>query len=292
MPKLAKVSVGQFRRTAIVKNDNESPAASIMSVNGESRHPRSNASSKETTTNRSLRKDSSTSTFLSTGTLSSSVSSPTNQTSFLQKTHQIRDHASIVDQDVDSNPLSRGQRKRLAKREQYLRRENLILSCLNLRTRPTAQPSRMDAMNEMKNALLESIGAASTTTTTTTTNNTAATANTSVIASQPTATTNDRRMVLAKEISQMGLVLQHPAFQADPFATLREHLNNTLAHDQQCQQQAAQQRHQQQRQHDINKKRQRNEKSFQFQTNKAQSTVIKKMKKKHKVRATRTKVKM
>jgi hypothetical protein len=37
----------------------------------------------------------------------------------------------------------------------------------------------------------------------------------------------------------MNLVLQHPSFQADPFATIREHLTNTLAKD--CAQQKKEQ---------------------------------------------------
>ena len=48
--------------------------------------------------------------------------------------------------------LSRGQRKRNAKKEQYLRRENMILSTLALR-RKDEQKKRIDGLDALKEAL-------------------------------------------------------------------------------------------------------------------------------------------
>jgi ABC-type dipeptide/oligopeptide/nickel transport system ATPase component len=43
--------------------------------------------------------------------------------------------------------------------------------------------------------------------------------------------TTGRQKLNHMEITQMALVLQHPAFQADPLSTIREHLQNTLIKD-------------------------------------------------------------
>jgi hypothetical protein len=48
----------------------------------------------------------------------------------------------------------------------------------------------------------------------------------------PTCDTNKSRRALANaEISHMGLVLRHPAFNEDPFEAIRQHLRNSLAGD-------------------------------------------------------------
>jgi Ribosome biogenesis protein SLX9 len=106
--------------------------------------------------------------------------------------------------------LSRGQRKRQQKREQYLRREQLVLSCLKLKPKS----SHFDGMNEMKQALLSSLKTASTSTP----------PPRNLLRSQ-----KSRQVLMAKEIAQLGLVLQHPAFQANPWDTLQQHLTNSTA---------------------------------------------------------------
>jgi Ribosome biogenesis protein SLX9 len=108
--------------------------------------------------------------------------------------------------------LSRGQRKRQQKREQYLRREQLVLSCLKLKPKS----SHFDGMNEMKQALLTSL-------------------DDKPAAAKPPPPRNllrsqkSRQVLMAKEIAQLGLVLQHPAFQANPWDTLQQHLTNSTA---------------------------------------------------------------
>lgn len=150
----------------------------------------------------------------------SSTASPTNGKDDSQKS-ATGDSSSLPkkpQQQQEQQPLSRGQRKRTAKREQYLKREQLVLSSLELK-RQEDQKKRIDGLDAMKSALLDTIhlhaAAKSDTTATTTT--------TAII-----KTNKSRQRLVGKEVAQMALVLQHPSFQADPFATIRQHLKNTI----------------------------------------------------------------
>ena len=42
-------------------------------------------------------------------------------------------------------------------------------------------------------------------------------------------TNHSKQKLVQKEAAQMSLVLQHPAFQQDPFDAIRQHLRNTSA---------------------------------------------------------------
>jgi hypothetical protein len=118
---------------------------------------------------------------------------------------------------TENEPLSRGQRKRFAKREQYMKRENMILSSLQLR-REDEQKKRIDGLDAVKKALLE-------------TAKEEAPEEEQIEQPNLLKSNKSRQKLVAKEVSQMNLVLQHPSFQADPFATIRQHLQNTLAKD-------------------------------------------------------------
>ena len=124
-----------------------------------------------------------------------------------------------VDANKDSNKeqnepanLSRGQRKRQAKREQYLKREKMILSALRLQ-REEEQKHRLDGLDALKKAI------------------------TSVTFSQQgqtsqhehPATNKGKKNICCREMEHMNLVLQHPAFQSNPFEAIQQHLRNTLA---------------------------------------------------------------
>jgi len=122
--------------------------------------------------------------------------------------------------------LSRGQRKRLAKREQYLKKERLVLNSLKLK-HAEEQKKRIDGLDAIKEALIATV-----------TKETAKEGKeddndeTSKAEEKHMIKTNKaRKSLVEKETAQMNLVLQHPRFQADPFATIREHLQNTLAKD-------------------------------------------------------------
>ena len=130
--------------------------------------------------------------------------------------------------------LSRGQRKRQAKREQYLQREKMVLSSLSLK-RKQEQTKRIDGLDSLKEALLE-------------------TQTEQTTASSPTQkskklhipfslkSNKSRQTLVAKETTQLKLVMEHPSFQADPFATMRLHLQNTIANDPEKKQQQQKER--------------------------------------------------
>lgn len=121
--------------------------------------------------------------------------------------------------------LSRGQRKRLAKREQFLKREKMILSTLHLK-KLEANKGRIDGMDSIKDALSDSMPMETNQSDTVTVNN--ETQQTQKSAATPKS--NRAKQNLAqRELHHMNLVLQHPTFNSDPFATIQEHLKNTLA---------------------------------------------------------------
>jgi Ribosome biogenesis protein SLX9 len=148
------------------------------------------------------------------------------------------------DEPTNSAPLSKGQRKRQAKRDQYMRKERMILSSLQVK-HAEEQAKRIDGLDAIKQALLATVASnsqprdgndaqskkappgatqasvASTATAATTAPATAT--NSSLLQSN-----RGRKLLLEKELTQMNLVLQHPSFQSDPFATMREHLQNTI----------------------------------------------------------------
>lgn len=128
-----------------------------------------------------------------------------------------------TNREQQPSKLSRGQRKRQAKRDQYLQREKMILSSLTLK-RQEEQKKRIDGMDALRKALLE---------TEATTTTTSATAPSKANTVNLLKSNKSRTKLVAKEVTQMNLVMQHPAFQADPFATIRQHLQNTLAGDKQ-----------------------------------------------------------
>jgi len=117
-----------------------------------------------------------------------------------------------------SQQLSRGQRKRQAKREQFLKKEKMILSSLMLQ-RQEDQKKRIDGLDAIKEALMDT-----------------ATKNASGRAIEPQVlqhvTTNKaKRKLVAKEVEHMNLIMQHPSFKQDPFETMQQHLKNTFAEE-------------------------------------------------------------
>jgi hypothetical protein len=130
----------------------------------------------------------------------------------------------VEEDQADANQeMSRGQRKRQAKRGTFLKREKLILSSLKLKSEEE-QKKRIDGLDAIREALLN------------TTKNTKA-EKAAEDASQMQATTNkSKKRLMMKEVEHFNLVLQHPAYQQDPFATMQEHLRNTLAKQKEQQQ--------------------------------------------------------
>lgn len=143
--------------------------------------------------------------------------------------------------------LSRGQRKRAAKREQYLRKERMIMSSLTLK-RKEDQKNRIDGLDAIREALLNTASAAN-----------AAKTMKSNSATAVVKTNKSRQLLVRKEVAQMNLVLQHPAFKADPFAAIQEHLKNTHAKDSDQQKKAAILRVRQRKQKEEEKKARKKE---------------------------------
>lgn len=118
----------------------------------------------------------------------------------------------------EDQTLSRGQRKRMAKRDQYLKREKLVMSALKLK-KEEEQKKRIDGLDAIKEALMATISRDSD-------KEEKETPKVNFL-----KTSKSRNELVEKEVTQISLVLDHPAFQADPLATIREHLKNTLAND-------------------------------------------------------------
>jgi Ribosome biogenesis protein SLX9 len=117
--------------------------------------------------------------------------------------------------------LSKGQRKRQAKRDQYLKKEKMILSSLQVK-HAQDQAKRIDGLDALKEALMATVAQTAATSLDASTKSTTAT-NASLLQSN-----RGRKLLLEKEAAQMNLVWQHPSFQANPLETIREHLQNTL----------------------------------------------------------------
>jgi hypothetical protein len=116
-----------------------------------------------------------------------------------------------------SQSLSRGQRKRQAKRDQYLKKEKMILSTLMLK-KQDEQKKRIDGLDAIREALLD------------TTKNTETKEEPVAEEHNPTYGSNrSRKGLMSNEIERMGLVMEHPAFKQNPFEAIQEHLKNTLA---------------------------------------------------------------
>mmetsp|Transcript_60370 Transcript_60370/g.67500 ORF Transcript_60370/g.67500 Transcript_60370/m.67500 type:complete len:300 (+) Transcript_60370:86-985(+) len=143
--------------------------------------------------------------------------------------------------------LSRGQRKRLAKRETFLKKEKMILASLVLR-KQDEQKKRIDGLDAIKEALMNTTTTTSNnndqgennrsgnTTTTTKSSSSSADLSQELLENIHHVSSNKaKRKLVGKEVENMGLILQHPAYQQDPFDTLQEHLLNTFAKDRKVQ---------------------------------------------------------
>lgn len=137
---------------------------------------------------------------------------------------------------TENAPLSRGQRKRLAKREQYLKREKMVMSSLRLQ-RLEEQKGKLDGLD----AIREALGEAAAVSSSSSKSLMAAAKELSKASSKQqqqqqqhisSCNTNKSKKALANnEISHMNLVLQHPSFQSNPFAAIQTHLKNSLVDD-------------------------------------------------------------
>ncbi len=120
----------------------------------------------------------------------------------------------------EKEALSRGQRKRLAKREQFLKREKMVMSSLRLK-KLEEQKGKLDGLDAIKEAL----------TATTSTANEAQTSTHQAVNQLSSQTVKAKKNLANSEIGHMGLVLEHPSFKENPFAAIQQHLRNSLESD-------------------------------------------------------------
>lgn len=125
--------------------------------------------------------------------------------------------------DGHNESLSRGQRKRLAKREQYLKRERMVMSSLRLK-RLEEQKGKLDGLDAIKEAL---------TSTTSTSDAVSREAQSSSQSAEKLSshTVKAKKNLANSEIGHMSLVLEHPSFVENPFAAIQQHLRNSLESD-------------------------------------------------------------
>jgi hypothetical protein len=132
-----------------------------------------------------------------------------------------------VENEADANDgpdpkeiLSRGQRKRMLKRQQYLKREQMVLSTLKIK-KFEDQKGRLDGMDAIKDALTQTIQK----------NKQLSKQPEEVIdpSTDSLKSNKAKQKIAQKEMTHMNLVLQHPSFKSNPFATMQEHLRNSLA---------------------------------------------------------------
>ena len=126
--------------------------------------------------------------------------------------------------EKEAAALSRGQRKRLAKREQYLKREKMVMSSLRLQ-QLEEQKGKLDGLLAIREALGEACSSHPPKSLTSDAKEMKTDAT-----KKPTCNTNRSKKAIAnREISHMGLVLEHPSFRENPFAAIQQHLRNSLA---------------------------------------------------------------
>ena len=127
--------------------------------------------------------------------------------------------------EKEAAALSRGQRKRLANREQYLKREKMVMSSLRLQ-RLEQEKGKLDGLLAIREALGEACSSHPPKSLT----SDAKDMKSDATKKQPTCNTNrSKKAVANREISHMGLVLEHPSFRENPFAAIQQHLRNSLA---------------------------------------------------------------
>lgn len=121
--------------------------------------------------------------------------------------------------------LSKGQKKRAAKREQYLKREKLVMSSLRLQ-RLEEQKGKLDGLDAIREALGEALSPSSKSKDS---EGQSDAKNSDKDRNVPCNTNKSKKTVGIAEITHMGRVLRHPAFDEDPFAAIQQHLRNSLA---------------------------------------------------------------
>lgn len=129
---------------------------------------------------------------------------------------------------AEKTALSRGQRKRQAKKDQYLRRNRMVMSTLQLK-REEEQRGKLDGLDAIREALRPiergGVGAAAA--------KSSGKEKKGAKDKEPSTVTlgtnRAKKDLVGKETAHMGMVLEHPDFASDPFGAIKKHLQNSLA---------------------------------------------------------------
>jgi hypothetical protein len=140
--------------------------------------------------------------------------------------------------------LSRGQRKRQAKHEKFLKKEKMILSSLMLK-KQDEQKKRIDGLDAIKQALMDTTTTADKKKQYDSTNNSNSNNELEI---HHVSSNKAKRKLVGGEVENMSLILQHPAYKKDPFETLQEHLLNSYKEDKTTQEKLSKQRTQKEKQ--------------------------------------------
>mmetsp|Transcript_43257 Transcript_43257/g.74681 ORF Transcript_43257/g.74681 Transcript_43257/m.74681 type:complete len:229 (+) Transcript_43257:44-730(+) len=109
--------------------------------------------------------------------------------------------------------LSRGQRKRAARRERFLKKMNLVNQAKSVEE--LSKQGVLGSLGSIKDVLLNSDIIASSKTN-------------AAKAPQKVVHNKAKKTVAAQEVQHLSLVLKHPQFMKDPIAAIQEHLRNSL----------------------------------------------------------------
>ena len=132
--------------------------------------------------------------------------------------------------EKEETVLSRGQKKRLAKREQYLNKEKMVLSSLRLQ-RLDEQKGKIDGLDAIRDALSEAMSSNIYSKSKLPGNNISDSSKDTTTKNKLLNTNKAKKALANAEITHMGLVLQHPSFKSNPFAAIQQHLRNSLVSD-------------------------------------------------------------
>ena len=135
--------------------------------------------------------------------------------------------AAAVAAPTSTEGLSRGQRKRLEKRQAFLKRKDLVKTANALRE--TEKDGSVAAASML--SLSEALAEVNATHGTASAGGGAGLMGVGTMSKTGKVSAKARQRIAAKETKQLSAVHAHAAFKADPFAAIQEHLRNMAAAD-------------------------------------------------------------
>ena len=250
MPKVKRITnLSREARRKIVTTDHVLPSPSTRKSNTSKQHSNVVVEQIDAHSTTDIDKDE-TKTNSSDETKAKNNIPTTTSTENKNKDNDVND-----DEPKGTKPsLSRGQRKRQAKHEKFLKKEKMILSSLMLK-KQDEQKKRIDGLDAIKQALMDTTTTADKKKQYDSTNN--SNSNNTELEIHHVSSNKAKRKLVGGEVENMSLILQHPAYKKDPFETLQEHLLNSYKEDKTTQEKLSKQRTQKEKQKKDAKLRQK-----------------------------------